>query len=347
MSAWLAATIVPPDEKFAQLAREHQAQLTKPHGSLGQLETLAIQLSAMQQTLTPAVEKIFVSIFAADHGIAAEGVSAFPQAVTVEMVKNFVAGGAAVNVLSRYLQADFEVVDVGLLQTLSLTAVRMDKTACGTANFCQQPAMTNTQLHHALNAGKAAVQRAMDKQVQLFIGGEMGIANTSSATAIACAILGKKAVALTGAGTGLDSQAIVNKAKIIQMALDKHQPLLTDSFAILQTLGGFEIAALVGAYLFAASQQLPVLIDGFIATVAALVAIKINPPAQAWFIYAHHSNEQGHTLILQALNVQPLLALSLRLGEASGALTAVPLLQMACRLQAQMATFAQAHITTT
>jgi nicotinate-nucleotide--dimethylbenzimidazole phosphoribosyltransferase len=347
MSAWLTAMIAPPDEKFAQLAREHQAQLTKPRGSLGQLETLAIQLSAMQQTLTPAVEKIFVSIFAADHGIAAEGVSAFPQAVTVEMVKNFVAGGAAVNVLSRYLQADFEVVDVGLLQTLPLAAVRIDKTAGGTANFCQQPAMTLAQLHHALNAGKAAVQRAMDKQAQLFIGGEMGIANTSSATAVACAILGKKAVTLTGAGTGLDSQAIVNKAKIIQVALDKHQPLLTGPLTILQTLGGFEIAALVGAYLFAASQQLPVLIDGFIATVAALVAIKINPPAQAWFIYAHQSHEQGHHLILQALNAKPLLALSLRLGEASGALTAVPLLQMACQLQAQMATFAQAHITTT
>lgn len=347
MMAWLSAAIAPPDEKFAQLAREHQAQLTKPRGSLGQLETLAIQLSAMQQTLTPAVEKIFVSIFAADHGIAAEGVSAFPQAVTVEMVKNFVAGGAAVNVLSRYLQADFEVVDVGLLQTLPLAAVRIDKTACGTANFCQQPAMTSAQLHHALNAGKAAVQRALDKQAQLFIGGEMGIANTSSATAIACAILGKKAVALTGAGTGLDSQTIVYKAKVIQTALDKHQSLLKQPLDILQTVGGFEIAALVGAYLFAASQQLPVLIDGFIATVAALVAIKINPSAQAWFIYAHQSNEQGHLLILQALNAKPLLDLSLRLGEASGALIALPLLQMACQLQAQMATFAQAHITTT
>ncbi len=344
---WLFNCILPPAENFAQLAQAYQNQLTKPQGSLGQLETLAIRLSAMQHTLTPAVEKVFVSIFAADHGIAAEEVSAFPQAVTVAMVKNFAAGGAAVNVLSRYLQAEFEVVDVGLLDTLSLATVRIDKTACGTKNFSQQPAMTIAQLHHALNAGKAAVQRALDKQAQLFIGGEMGIANTSSATAIACALLGETARNLTGAGTGLTTQAIEKKAKIIQAALDKHQALLTQPVDILQTVGGFEIAALVGAYLFAAYNKLPVLVDGFIATVAALVAIKINPAAQAWFIYAHQSNEQGHRKILQAINAQPLLNLSLRLGEASGALVAVPLLQMACRLQTQMATFAQAHITTT
>ena len=175
----------------------------------------------------------------------------------------------------------------------------------------------------------------------------MGIGNTSSATAIACALLKQRTDILTGAGTGLDSQAIIHKSQVIQAALDKHRAVLTTPLAVLQTVGGFEIAALVGAYLFAAQQRLPVLVDGFIATVASLVAIKINPQAQAWFFYAHQSNEQGHAKVLAMLQVKPLLNLAMRLGEGSGALIAVPLLQMACRLQSQMATFAQAHITTT
>lgn len=347
MIDWLNTPITAPDTEFFALAQSRQSQLTKPLGALGELETLAIRVSAMQKTIRPALDRIYVCIFAADHGIVAEGVSAFPQSVTVEMVKNFAAGGAAMNVLCRYLQADFEVVDVGLLQTLTLKSIHIDKSACGTANFLQQPAMTESELQHALTAGKSAVQRACDKKMQLFIGGEMGIGNTSSATAIACALLKQRTDILTGAGTGLDSQAIIHKSQIIQAALDRHRGVLTSPLAVLQTVGGFEIAALVGAYLFAAQQQLPVLVDGFIATVASLVAIKINPDAQAWFFYAHQSNEQGHAKLLAMLQVKPLLNLAMRLGEGSGALVAVPLLQMACRLQSQMATFAQAHITTT
>jgi len=347
MINWLNTPITAPNAEFFALAQSRQAQLTKPLGALGELETLAMRVSAMQKTVHPAIEKVCVCIFASDHGIVAEGVSAFPQTVTVEMVKNFAAGGAAMNVLSRYLHADFEVVDVGLLKTLALETVRVDKTACGTANFLYHAAMTELELQHALTAGKTAVQRACEKKAHLFIGGEMGIGNTSSATAIACALLKQRTDILTGAGTGLDSQAIIHKSQVIQAALDKHRAVLTTPLAVLQTVGGFEIAALVGAYLFAAQQRLPVLVDGFIATVASLVAIKINPQAQAWFFYAHQSNEQGHAKVLAMLQVKPLLNLAMRLGEGSGALIAVPLLQMACRLQSQMATFAQAHITTT
>lgn len=343
---WLFNPVSAPNSEFSSLAELRQSQLTKPADSLGMLEELAIRLVAMQQTEQPAVERIWISIFAADHGIACESVSAFPQAVTVEMVKNFASGGAAINVLARYLNADFEVVDVGLVQNANLENVIVDKSSFGTANFLHQPAMTKLQLHQALNAGKAAVNRAIKKQTQLFIGGEMGIANTTSATAIACALLKQPPQLLTGAGTGLDNTAISHKAQIIQAALNKHQNLLDNPLTLLQTLGGFEIAALVGAYLFAAQQQIPLLIDGFIATVASLVAIKITPAVKHWFIYAHQSQEKGHQLLLETLQVKPLLDLSMRLGEGSGAATAVPLLQMACKLHNEMATFAQAHITT-
>jgi nicotinate-nucleotide--dimethylbenzimidazole phosphoribosyltransferase len=343
---WLLNTVSAPHPDFARLAKLRQTQLTKPAGALGELEDIAIRLAAMQQTERPCLERVWISVFAADHGIAGEAVSAFPQAVTVEMVKNFAQGGAAINVLARYLQADFEVVDVGLLQTVNSDAVIIDKSSFGTANFLQRPAMTLAQLDHALAAGKSAVNRALAQQAQLFIGGEMGIANTTSASAISCALLNQAPQLLTGAGTGLNDEAIFHKTVLIQIALNKHHDLLDSPLAILQTLGGFEIAALVGAYIFAAQQQLPVLIDGFIATVAALVAIKINPAVQSWFFYAHQSDEKGHQLLLQALQVKPLLDLSMRLGEGSGAAVAVPLLQMACKLHNEMATFAQAHITT-
>ncbi|NOQ34818.1 MAG: nicotinate-nucleotide--dimethylbenzimidazole phosphoribosyltransferase [Methylococcaceae bacterium] len=343
---YLFDKVTAPNADFELLARQKQAQLTKPQGSLGMLEEIAVRLSAMQQTQTPKIEKVWVSVFAADHGIAAENVSAFPQAVSVEMVKNFAAGGAAVNVLSRHVHADFEVIDVGLLQTLTLKNIVTDKSAQGTANFSHQAAMTVPQLNHALTAGKNAVKRAQAHQAQLFIGGEMGIANTSSASAIACALLKQSPNALTGAGTGLNSEAIAHKAQVIEHALKLHQQQLDNPLKVLQFLGGFEIAALVGAYIFAAQQQLPVLVDGFIATAAALVAITINREVQDWLIYAHQSEEKGHQQILQALNAKPLLNLAMRLGEASGAVVAVPLLQMACKLHNEMATFKQAHITT-
>ncbi|MCK5872687.1 MAG: nicotinate-nucleotide--dimethylbenzimidazole phosphoribosyltransferase [Methylococcales bacterium] len=344
MIAWVFDTINTPDIDYQQAARVKQTQLTKPEGALGELELLAIRLAAMQQTQAPSLENISVSIFASDHGIANENVSAFPQSVSVEMVKNFSAGGAAVNVLSRFMQADFEVIDVGLAQDLSLPMVRIEKLTHGTANFLYAPAMTTTQLNHALNAGKKAIQRALSKNTQLFIGGEMGIGNTTSAAAIACRLLQQPPSKLVGSGTGVNSQTIKHKISIVEQALITHQTHLTTPLSILQHLGGFEIVALVGAYLFAAQNQLPVLVDGFIATTAALIAARLNPQVTPWFFYGHQSQEKGHLLILTALNAKPLLNLSMRLGEASGALVAVPLLKMACKLHNEMATFEQADI---
>ena len=341
---WLKTPISQPEQSYQQTAIKRQEQLTKPAGSLGDLEQLAIKLAAMQATDTPGVDKIWISIFAADHGIANSGVSAFPQSVTAEMVKNFVHGGAAISVLAKQHQAHLEIVDVGVASSLAELNIIHQKVALGTANFLTQSAMTKKQLAQALQAGKDAVTRALADQSQLFIAGEMGIANTSSATAIACALLNVSAEQLTGAGTGLDSAGIARKAKIIQTALDKHKVQSDAPLSVIQTYGGFEIAALTGAYLAAAQQQLPVLIDGFICSIAALVATRINADIKPWLIFSHSSQEQGHIVILDALGAKPLLNLNMRLGEASGAAVAIPLLRSACALHNQMATFSEAQV---
>lgn len=338
--------IAAPDAGYYQQALDRQAQLTKPPGSLGLLEDCAVRLAAMQCSERPRLEKVHVSVFAADHGIAAEGVSAFPQVVTMEMVKNFAAGGAAVNVLARHVDAYFEVVDVGLLQALDLANVVSHRAGPGTANFKLAPAMNDEQLNIALAAGQAAVERAVTNGADIFIGGEMGIANTTSASALAAAWLRIPAADITGAGTGLNAGQIDHKARVIAEAVLHHQSALNSPLAILQTLGGFEIAALTAAYIAAARRGMPALIDGFISSVAALLAIGINPGCADWFFYGHCSAEKGHTLVLQALNARPLLNLDMRLGEGSGAVLAVPILQMACRLHNEMATFSQAQVST-
>ena len=341
---WLTYTIPPPDQHYLQLAINRQQQLTKPAGSLGELEQLAIQLAAMQATEKPCVDKVWISIFAADHGIATTGVSAFPQAVTAEMVKNFVYGGAAISVLAKQYQANLEIIDVGVASSLSDLNIIHQKVASGTANFLDQPAMTEVQLQLALQAGKDAIIRAQTAKSQLFIAGEMGIANTTSATAIACCLLDLNAQQMTGAGTGLDSSGIQHKVTVIQQALDKHKHLRQMPLSILQHLGGFEIAALTAAYIKAAQQHIPILVDGFICSVAALIATRLNPEIKPWLIFSHRSDEQGHQTILESLNAKPLLSLNMRLGEASGAATAIPILRSACALHTQMATFTQAQV---
>lgn len=342
----LFEAITAPCPAFYQRALERQAQLTKPPGSLGMLENLAARLAAMQHRDQPRVDNIHISIFAADHGIAAEGVSAFPQAVTAEMVKNFAAGGAAVNVLARQVNAHFEVVDVGLLQPVELPTVINNRAGCGTANFKTQKAINESELYVSLAAGRAAVNRALASEADVFIGGEMGIANTTSASAIAAALLDIPARDLTGAGTGLNDQQVMHKTYVIEQALQHHHKHLQEPLAILQALGGFEIVALVAAYVRAAQNGLPVLVDGFISSVAALAAVKINPGCADWFFYGHLSEEKGHKIVLDALTAEPILQLHMRLGEASGAVMAVPILQMACQLHNEMATFTQANITT-
>lgn len=344
---WIDNPIAVLSEQAIKEAKDRQQQLTKPPGSLGKLEELAIKFSAIQKSQQPKVDNVHITIFAADHGIANEGVSAFPQVVTTEMVKNFSRGGAAISVLAKEQKSKLEVVDLGtVVEAGKLDGVISCRIAAGTENFSQQAAMSVNQLEKALNAGVEAVERAIKAGSHVFIGGDMGIANTTSATALACAYLNKPAVELAGAGTGLDDKGISHKANVVDNALAKHEATTLSEIDILRYFGGFEIAALTGAYISAAQQGLPVVVDGFIATAAALAAVNIKKGCDEWFIYAHQSHEQGHCSILEALNAEPLLNLNMRLGEGSGAAVVIPLLRQACALHANMATFAEADVST-
>lgn len=348
---WLETLCAAPDTSFAEAARARQGVLTKPPGSLGALEDAAIQMAGLQRTATPGVDRVWISVFAGDHGVAVEGVSAFPQAVTGEMVRNFATGGAAISVLARELGATLDVVNLGTVNDPGEVAgVSRRIIAPSTANICNVPAMTDAQLAEALSAGAASVAQARAANAQLFIGGEMGIANTTTATALACALLGIEPGLLAGAGTGLDSAGIARKAEVVERALARHRDVGDVAPAVsareyLRRLGGFEIAALTGAFIAAAQTRVPVLVDGFITTAAALAAVRINPSARAWLLFSHRSHERGHARLLDTLDARPLLDLGMRLGEASGAATAVPLLRLACALHNHMATFSEAGVT--
>lgn len=342
---WLRMAAAAPGEAAREAAEAHQRVLTKPPGALGRLETLAIQLAALQGTERPRVEQVHIAVYAADHGVAAEGVSAFPQAVTGEMVRNFARGGAAISVLARALDATLEVVNLGTINDLgALDGVLDWRIAPTTANFGRTAAMDERQLVHALGAGREVAGRAAGRGAHLFIGGDMGIGNTTAATALVCALLDLPPERVTGFGTGLDADGVARKIDIIRGALERHHPCRGLPVEALRRLGGFEIAALVGSYVTCAQRGLPVLVDGFIASAAALVAAKLHPGTIPWLLFSHASTEPGHRPILEALGAVPLLDLGMRLGEGSGAAVAVPLLRMACALHNEMATFAEAGV---
>ncbi|KEY86963.1 nicotinate-nucleotide--dimethylbenzimidazole phosphoribosyltransferase [Pseudomonas capeferrum] len=343
--AWWRDACQPLDNAAMDQARARQQQLTKPAGSLGQLEGLAVHLAGLQGRERPALDQLAITIFAGDHGVVEEGISAYPQAVTGQMLRNFVGGGAAISVLARQLHASLDVVDLGTIDpTLELPGVRHLRLGAGTANFARQPAMTERQLHAALEAGRDSALRAAEQGAQLFIGGEMGIGNTTAAAALASNLLGCPASELSGPGTGLDTAGVRHKAEVIERALILHGLRADDPLQALACVGGFEIAALAGAYIACAQEGIAVLVDGFICSVAALVAVRLNPQCRAWLLFAHQGAEPGHKALLEALQAEPLLALGLRLGEGSGAALAVPLLRLACALHGQMATFAEAAV---
>jgi nicotinate-nucleotide--dimethylbenzimidazole phosphoribosyltransferase len=343
--SWWLNPCKPIDVQALEQAQVRQQQLTKPAGSLGRLESVAVQLAGLQGQVKPSLDHLWIAIFAGDHGVVAEGVSVFPQEVTGQMLHNFVNGGAAISVLARQLGASLEVVDLGTVTpTLNLPGVRHLNVGPGTANFVKGPAMTTAQGALALQAGGDSVQRAIAAGAQLFIGGEMGIGNTTAASALACALLDCPVVHLAGPGTGLDVAGVNHKAQVIERALALHRAQRGDALQTLFNLGGFEIAALVGAYLACAQHGVAVLVDGFICSVAALVAVRLNPDCRPWLLFGHRGAEPGHRHVLESLNAEPLLDLGLRLGEGSGAALAVPLLRLACDLHGQMATFAEAAV---
>jgi nicotinate-nucleotide--dimethylbenzimidazole phosphoribosyltransferase len=326
----------------AALAR--QAQLTKPAGSLGKLEHLACELAGLQQTEKPRAATAPIIIFAGDHGVVAQGVSAYPQEVTIAMMANFASGGAAISVLARELGSGLEVVDAGTLASSPIPGIVIDKPRHGSRDFSHEPALTPADVAFALECGKRAVLRAGAPDVLIF--GEMGIGNTTASAAIASALLGLGAEQTAGSGTGVDARGRALKVKVIDQALARHGLMRREVSVedVLCAVGGLEITAICGAIIAAAQRRIPVLIDGFIVSAAALAAARVNPSCRPFLLASHRSVEQGHRLVLEALDLRPLIDLDLRLGEGSGAAIALPLLRLACALHNDMATFGEANV---
>ncbi|MBL1268459.1 MAG: nicotinate-nucleotide--dimethylbenzimidazole phosphoribosyltransferase [Halomonas sp.] len=332
------------DLNAGEETRRYLDTLTKPPGSLGALEELAIQLSAITCELKPSVTPPAVVVFAADHGVAAEGVSAFPQAVTAQMVANFANGGAAINVFARQIDAQVEIVDVGVASPLTLPGVTSARVRHGTANMVVEDAMQLDQAIAAIDLGIAAVNRAKKAGAKCLIVGEMGIANTTASSAMLAVLTGESVASVVGAGTGINPQQQAHKVAVIERAIAARSANAQAPLEVLGKLGGLEIAAMTGAYLAAAAQRLPAIVDGFIATVAALTACRICPAVRGYLIFGHRSQEQGHDVALKALEAKPLLDMGMRLGEGSGAALAYPLLQAATAMVAGMATFTDAGV---
>jgi nicotinate-nucleotide--dimethylbenzimidazole phosphoribosyltransferase len=326
----------------AALAR--QAQLTKPAGSLGRLEHLACELAGLQQTERPRAACVPIIIFAGDHGVVAQGVSAYPQGVTIAMMANFASGGAAISVLARELGCSLDVVDAGSLAQSPIPGITTDKPRHGSRDFSKEAALSPAEVAFAFECGKRAVLRAGTADILIF--GEMGIGNTTASSAIAAALLGVGAEQVAGNGTGVDAKGRALKVRVIDEALALHGFTRSgvSTEGVLCAVGGLEIATICGAIIAAAQRRIPILIDGFIVSVAALAAVRLNPSSRPYLLASHRSAEQGHRLVLGELKVQPLIELDLRLGEASGAAIALPLLRLACALHNDMATFAQANV---
>jgi nicotinate-nucleotide--dimethylbenzimidazole phosphoribosyltransferase len=337
--------IQPLDAEAMAAAEERQGRLTKPAGALGRLEALATQLAGITANPRPHLDQKVVVVMAGDHGVTAEGVSAYPQSVTAQMVLNFLAGGAAINVLARQANARIVVADLGVASPLPSRPDLIDaKVALGTANMVHGPAMSREQTLQAIDAGAALIRSEIDNGLDILGIGEMGIGNTTAAAAIATVLTGHDPTELVGRGTGLDDAGLFHKTDIVRRALAHNRPDATDGLDILAKVGGFEIGGLVGAILAAAAHRRPVMVDGFIATAAAMIAVTLAPTVRPYLIAAHRSAEPGHGAMLAWLGLEPLLALDLRLGEGTGAVLGMQVADAACRLLDEMATFGEAGV---
>lgn len=343
---WWLESVQQPNLDAKQQAEQHQLQLTKPTGALGDLEQIAITLASLQSNAHPQVSHPWITIFAGDHGVVEENISAYPQAVTRQMLQNFTTGGAAISVIAKYHQAHLQVIDCGTAgEAYEYAGVERHCIRAGTANFAKQAAMNADECRAALELGKKSVDTAKANGADIYIAGEMGIGNTCSASALACLLLNDTAEQLTGVGTGIGADQLRHKIEVIEKAIElHHKHVIGDVFKTLCAVGGLEIAAIVGAYIRCAQVGLPVIVDGFISSVAALCAGRMNPQVRDWMLFGHQSAEYGHRRILQELNADPILNMNLRLGEGSGAGAALALVKMASVLHNQMATFAQAAV---
>jgi len=336
--------IVPPSCALRSALQHKIDQKTKPLGALGQLETLALQIGLIQNSLTPSLNKPCIMVFAGDHGVAASGVSAYPQSVTAQMVANFLAGGAAISVFARQHGIELLIVDAGVNADLEGHAALIDaKIDKGTRNFLTRPAMTEEQCLKALQIGACLVLKQYENGCNCIGFGEMGIGNTSSAALLMHTLTGLPLEHCVGRGTGLNDAQLRNKVSVLQQALIRHQEV-SEPLTVLATFGGFEIAMMVGATLKAAELGMLIPVDGFIAGSVVLVASKLYPAVLDYCVFSHESHEQGHRALLKHLNAKALLNLDLRLGEGSGIALAYPLLQSAMLFLNEMATFAEAGV---
>ena len=343
------ASIRGVDEHYQRAARQHLDSLTKPVGSLGQIEAVAAQYVAWREEEVPTISGKAVYVFAGDHGITDEGVSAYPREVTPQMVLNFLNGGAAINVLARQTGSDIVVVDVGVdFDFDGAPGLLHRKVRRGTRNFAREAAMTEAELNAALQVGIDLATEAAAQGRTLIALGEMGIGNTSAATAITAALTGLPIGQLTGKGTGIDEARRARKAQIIDNALHLHFGDFAGSrpepLEILRCVGGYEIAAITGAVLGAAAKRIAVVIDGFICSAGAAIACALAPDARFGIIAGHLSQEPGHQALLDAMGVKPVLRLDLRLGEGTGAVLTFPLIEAAVRIDNEMATFGSAGV---
>ena len=341
----IVAKIERLDEAAMAAAQTRQDSLTKPPGSLGRLEELSIQLAGITGVDIPVIEDKVIITMAGDHGVVAEGVSAFPQEVTPQMVLNFLHGGAAINVLAKHVGARITIVDMGVAAEMDPHPQLVDKkVAHGTANMTVGPAMTREQAEQAIMAGVEVVEAEIEKGLDIVGTGDMGIGNTTPSAAIAAVLTGIEPAKIAGRGTGVDDAGLKRKIDAIKRALAINKPDPNDGLDVLAKVGGFEIAGLAGVILGAASNRKPVMVDGFISTAAAMIAVTIAPAVRPYLISAHRSQEYGHSQMVEWLDLKPLVDLDFRLGEGTGAALGISFAEAACKILAEMATFAEAGV---
>ena len=338
--------IRPINFKLMEKAQDKLDNLTKPQGSLGRLEDFAKRVVGISGTLSPSVKRKVIFVMAGDHGVAEEGVSAYPQEVTFQMVYNFIRGGAGINVLARHMGAEIVVVDMGVAKDFPPEkGIVVKKIAYGTKNITKGPAMSKVDAEKATIAGIEVFEDELNRNDIDIIGlGEMGIANTTSSSAIVACLTKSKVEEVTGRGTGIDESQLKNKIRVIKQAIEVNHPDPEDGLDILSKVGGFEIGGLVGCILSAASHRVPIVIDGFISCASALIAIKLAPLAKDYIFASHNSVEKGHKIALKYIGKVPMFDLGMRLGEGTGAALGISFVDAGVKILTQMATFADAGV---
>lgn len=332
------------DETAMRIAKERQDKLTKPTSSLGTLEDISIQIAGIIGNPTPKIRDKVIITMAGDHGVTEAGVSAYPKEITGQMIYNFLSGGAAINVLARHVGARVVVVDMGVAADIESETLADKKIAYGTENMIKGSAMTYEDAVRSIEAGIEVLELEVEKGMDIVGVGDMGIGNTTPSSAITAVISGAAVREVTGRGTGLDDEGLERKIEVIEKAISVNHPNRKDPIEVLAKVGGFELGGMAGVMLAAASHRIPVVIDGFISGAAALIAYEIAPAVKDYMIASHQSVERGHSVILDYIGLKPLLDLDMRLGEGTGAALGISIVEAACKILNEMATFEEAGV---